>query len=133
MKIKHNSDQEATPILLLVITKTTPITHAKKLSWEEIKKRSRNFSRVIGSRGFSTVYLARLPDSGLTAVKIQSACTKQLAQIQDQELQILLRLLHPNIVKFLGHFTTLGVHPDLTYIDFSGNEFTIGLQVKLPV
>ncbi|KAI3507258.1 hypothetical protein L1887_22160 [Cichorium endivia] len=84
-------------------TKTTPITHVKKLSWEEIKKRSRNFSRVIGSGGFSTVYLARLPDSGLTAVKIQSACTERLAQIHDQELQILLRLKHPNIVKFLGH------------------------------
>ncbi|KAI3523374.1 hypothetical protein L1887_01438 [Cichorium endivia] len=71
--------------------------------WEEIKKRSRNLSRVIGSGGFSTVYLARLPDSGLTAVKIQLACTERLAQIHDQELQILLRLKHPNIVNFLGH------------------------------
>ncbi|KVI07229.1 Protein kinase, ATP binding site-containing protein [Cynara cardunculus var. scolymus] len=69
----------------------------------EIKKRSGNFSTVIGSGGFSTVYLARLPDSTLTAVKIQSVGTERLARIHDQELQILLRLKHPNIVKLLGH------------------------------
>ncbi|KAI3807576.1 hypothetical protein L1987_23506 [Smallanthus sonchifolius] len=74
-----------------------------KFSWEEIKKRSGNFSTQIGSGGFSTVYLARLPDSGLTAVKIQSACTERLARIHDQELQILIRLKHPNIVRLLGH------------------------------
>ncbi|KAK9048082.1 hypothetical protein SSX86_032955 [Deinandra increscens subsp. villosa] len=74
-----------------------------EFSWYDIKKRTRNFSAQIGSGGFSTVYLATLPDSGLTAVKIQSACTQRLAQIHDHELQILTRLKHPNIVKFLGH------------------------------
>lgn len=86
-----------------VDTESTCATCVKKFSWEEIRKRSKNFSRVIGSGGFSTVYLARLPDSGLAAVKIQSACTEMLARIHDQELQILLRLKHPNIVKLLGH------------------------------
>ncbi|KAL7583002.1 hypothetical protein Lser_V15G42985 [Lactuca serriola] len=82
---------------------TCLVTCVKKFSWEEIRKRSRNFSRVIGSGGFSTVYLARLPDAGFTAVKIQSACTDRLAGIHDQELRVLLRLKHPNIVKLLGH------------------------------
>ncbi|KAI3762022.1 hypothetical protein L1987_52445 [Smallanthus sonchifolius] len=72
-------------------------------SWEQIKKWSNNFSTVIGSGGVSTVYLARLPGSGLTAVKIQSACTQRLARIHGQELQILIQLKHPNIVKFVGH------------------------------
>ncbi|KAI3807577.1 hypothetical protein L1987_23507 [Smallanthus sonchifolius] len=74
-----------------------------KYSWEQIKKWSKNFSSVIGSGGVSTVYLARLPGSGLTAVKIQLACTERLARIHDQELQILIQLKHPNIVKFVGH------------------------------
>ncbi|XP_076947851.1 putative receptor-like protein kinase At4g10390 [Bidens hawaiensis] len=72
-------------------------------SWEEIKKHTRNFTSQIGSGGFSTVYLARLSDSGLAAAKIQSACTEWLARIHDQELQILTRLKHPNIVKFIGY------------------------------
>ncbi|KAK9056607.1 hypothetical protein SSX86_023969 [Deinandra increscens subsp. villosa] len=79
---------------------TTPFD---EFSWYDIKKGTRNFSAQIGSGGFSTVYLASLPDFGLTAVKIQSACTHRLVQIHDQELQILTRLKHPNIVKFLGH------------------------------
>ncbi|KAM0062669.1 putative protein kinase RLK-Pelle-RLCK-XIII family [Helianthus debilis subsp. tardiflorus] len=78
-------------------------TSVNKFSWEEINKRTRNFSKQIGSGGFSTVYLARLPDYGFAAVKIQSACTDRLARIHDQELQILTRLSHPNIVKFVGH------------------------------
>ncbi|KAI3757505.1 hypothetical protein L6452_05045 [Arctium lappa] len=72
-------------------------------SWEDLKKRSGNFSTIIGSGGFSTVYLAKLPDSTLTAIKIQSVCTERLTRIHEQELQILLRLKHPNIVKLLGH------------------------------
>nr|XP_043626472.1 probable receptor-like protein kinase At4g10390 [Erigeron canadensis] len=81
------------------------ISVTNKFSWEEIRKRSKNFSKVIGSGGFSTVYLARLPESssGLAAVKVQLACTERLARIYDQELQILLRLKHPNIVKYLGY------------------------------
>lgn len=82
----------------------------KKFSWDDIKKRSWNFSKVIGSGGFSTVYLAQLPgddDSCLTAVKIQWACTDSLAQIHNQELQILLQIKqHPNIIKFVGHCTS---------------------------
>ncbi|MFS7982851.1 putative protein kinase RLK-Pelle-RLCK-XIII family [Helianthus anomalus] len=75
-----------------------------KYSWEQIKKWSRNFSTVIGSGGVSTVYLARIPGSGLTAVKIQLACTERLARIHDEEHQILVQVQqHPNIVKFVGH------------------------------
>nr|GEU50935.1 putative reverse transcriptase domain-containing protein [Tanacetum cinerariifolium] len=76
---------------------------SKAFSWDEITKASKNFSKIIGSGGFSTVYLARLAGV-LTAVKIQSCCTDRLARIHDQELQILLTLEHhPNIVNFLGH------------------------------
>ncbi|KAD6796749.1 hypothetical protein R6Q59_019457 [Mikania micrantha] len=69
-------------------------------SWDDITKRTTNFSTQIASGGFSTVYLA---DSGFTAVKIQPTCTDRLARIHHQELEILVRLRHPNIVRFLGH------------------------------
>nr|GEV37581.1 RNA-directed DNA polymerase, eukaryota [Tanacetum cinerariifolium] len=83
---------------------------SKAFSWDEITKASKNFSKVIGSGGFSTVYLARLGDV-LTAVKIQSSCTDRLTRIHDQELQILLTLEHhPNIVNFLGHSSSCDEH-----------------------
>nr|GEZ88470.1 probable receptor-like protein kinase At4g10390 [Tanacetum cinerariifolium] len=83
---------------------------SKAFSWDEITKASKNFSKVIGSGGFSTVYLARLTGV-LTAVKIQSCCTDRLARIHDQELQILLTLQHhPNIVNFLGHSSSCDEH-----------------------
>lgn len=72
-------------------------------SWEEIEKFTVNFSFVIGCGGFSTVYLAKLPDSSTAAVKIQFRCSQRLNEAYEKELEILLRIKHPNIVKLLGH------------------------------
>lgn len=72
-------------------------------SWEEIEKFTVNFSFVIGCGGFSTVYLAKLPDSSTAAVKIQFRCSQRLNEAYQKELEILLRIKHPNIVKLLGH------------------------------
>lgn len=72
-------------------------------SWEEIQKFTRNFSVVIGYGGFSTVYLAKLSDSSMAAVKIQFRCTQRLDQAYKQELEILLKINHPYIVKLLGY------------------------------
>ncbi|GKA99747.1 probable receptor-like protein kinase [Tanacetum coccineum] len=98
-----SSDDHSSKVADCGTTTITCNSSSKVFSWDEITKASKNFSKVIGSGGFSTVYLARL--SGvLTAVKIQSSCTDRLARIHDQELQILLTLKpHPNIVNFLGH------------------------------
>ncbi|XP_031274687.1 probable receptor-like protein kinase At1g33260 [Pistacia vera] len=70
----------------------------KKYSWDDIETFTNNFSVVIGSGGFSNVYLARLPGS----IHPQGAI-KILNQVFQQELDILLRLCHENIVKFLGY------------------------------
>lgn len=73
------------------------------LCWEDIEKLTKNLSTVIGHGGFSKVYLARFPDSSTAAVKIQCCTTHRLLEAYNQELQILLHLNHPNIVKLLGH------------------------------
>ncbi|KAL1534750.1 non-specific serine/threonine protein kinase [Salvia divinorum] len=72
-------------------------------AWEEIRKFTMDFSTVIGYGGFSTVYLAKLSDSLTTAVKIQFRCTQRLNEAYKQELEILLRINHPYIVKLLGY------------------------------
>ncbi|KAL8520902.1 hypothetical protein ACS0TY_011452 [Phlomoides rotata] len=73
------------------------------LCWQDIERLTMNLSTLIGHGGFSKVYLARFPDSSTAAVKIQCCTTQRLHQAYKHELQILLHLHHPNIVKLLGH------------------------------
>ncbi|KAF9603752.1 hypothetical protein IFM89_037838 [Coptis chinensis] len=74
----------------------------KEFSWEEIVRLSRNFSTVIGQGGFSTIYLASFSDSSLGALKIHQH-SERLDRIFKQELEILLRVRHENIVQLLGY------------------------------
>lgn len=77
----------------------------KEFTWEDMKRVTKNFSKVIGLGGFSTVYLARFPDSTRGAVKVVhgSSSSERLRRIYEQELQILLRVRHPDIVSLLGY------------------------------
>ncbi|GLT50264.1 hypothetical protein SLA2020_237600 [Shorea laevis] len=78
----------------------------RKFTWDEVERVTMNFSKVIGSGGFSTVYLAHFPGSsvalGLGAIKIHIG-SERLNQLFKQELDILLRLRHENIVELLGY------------------------------
>ncbi|XP_052205610.1 salt tolerance receptor-like cytoplasmic kinase 1 [Diospyros lotus] len=71
----------------------------RRFSWGEIS----DLTRPIGSGGFSTVYLAQLPDSTVGAVKIQNCSSERLRRAYGEELKILRRLRHDNIIKLLGH------------------------------
>ncbi|KAK5817542.1 hypothetical protein PVK06_022466 [Gossypium arboreum] len=80
----------------------------KKLSWDEIKDVTKDFSLVIGRGRFSIVYLANLfVNSRQGAVKVHIS-DDRLIQVFKQELDILLRLQHDNIVKLLGYCDDLG-------------------------
>ncbi|GMJ00496.1 hypothetical protein HRI_003718800 [Hibiscus trionum] len=74
----------------------------RKFKWEEIKDVTKDFSVVIGQGGFSNVYLANLSGSRQGAVKVHVGGDR-LNQVFKQELDILLRLRHDNIVKLLGY------------------------------
>ncbi|KAL4353410.1 hypothetical protein GQ457_06G038370 [Hibiscus cannabinus] len=74
----------------------------KRFKWDEIKDSTKGFSRLIGQGGFSNVYLAKLSGSTLGAVKIHVG-NDRLNQVFKRELDILTRLRHDNIVKFLGY------------------------------
>lgn len=106
-----------------------PLTHANhpkkqqlhllpRFTWDEIHNYTSNFASVLGSGGFSTVYLAQFSDStpttstnafGLGAVKIHCGSTQRLNQIYKQELQILRDLQHDHIVKLLGYCDDRGI------------------------
>ncbi|GMI76534.1 hypothetical protein like AT1G33260 [Hibiscus trionum] len=76
----------------------------RKFRWEEIEAVTNDFARVIGRGGFSNVYLANLSGSGQGqgAVKVHAG-SDRLNQVFKQELDILLRLRHHNIVKLIGY------------------------------
>ncbi|GMJ10920.1 hypothetical protein like AT1G33260 [Hibiscus trionum] len=74
----------------------------KRFKWDEIKDSTKGFSRLIGQGGFSNVYLANLSGSTAGAVKIHGG-NGRFNQVFKRELDILTRIRHDNIVKFLGY------------------------------
>ncbi|THU73235.1 hypothetical protein C4D60_Mb04t20670 [Musa balbisiana] len=77
---------------------------ARRFGWAEIESVTGKFApdAVVGEGGSSTVYLARLPDSSLAALKLHRP-SERLHRAFRQELDVLLRLRHPHIVRLLGY------------------------------
>ncbi|XP_020590286.1 LOW QUALITY PROTEIN: probable receptor-like protein kinase At1g33260 [Phalaenopsis equestris] len=75
----------------------------RRFTWPEVESATANFtSDVIGKGGFSTVYFARLKDSTTASVKLHQS-SERLHRAFRLELDILLRLHHPHIVRLLGY------------------------------
>ncbi|URD94455.1 STYKc [Musa troglodytarum] len=77
---------------------------ARRFGWAEIESATGKFApdAVVGEGGSSTVYLARLPNSSLAALKLHRP-SERLHRAFRQELDVLLRLRHPHIVRLLGY------------------------------
>uniref|UniRef100_A0ACD5WV56 Uncharacterized protein n=1 Tax=Avena sativa TaxID=4498 RepID=A0ACD5WV56_AVESA len=77
---------------------------ARQLSWAQVEAMTSGFTTaVVGEGGFSTVYLARLAGSHqLAAVKLHRSCSERLRRAFRQELDALLRVRHPHIVRLLA-------------------------------
>ncbi|XP_030442967.2 probable receptor-like protein kinase At4g10390 [Syzygium oleosum] len=81
----------------------------KRLGWGEIEMITACFAEVAGEGGFSTVYMGRFPGCGggsaaaAAAVKVHCGGGERLSLAFKQELDVLLRLKHENIVRLLGY------------------------------
>ncbi|KAF8028114.1 hypothetical protein BT93_E0886 [Corymbia citriodora subsp. variegata] len=81
----------------------------KRWEWGEIERITRRFSEVVGEGGFSTVYMGRFHGCGggsaaaAAAVKVHCGGGERLSLAFKQELDVLLRLEHQNIVRLLGY------------------------------
>ncbi|KAJ0243130.1 receptor-like protein kinase [Hirschfeldia incana] len=82
---------------------SSPVSGVTCYSWDDVEALTSNFSRKIGSGGYSSIYMARLSSSAKAALKVHVS-SHRLYKIFKLELDILLRLHHPNIVKLLGYF-----------------------------
>ncbi|XP_020590882.1 probable receptor-like protein kinase At1g33260 [Phalaenopsis equestris] len=75
----------------------------RRFTWKEVESATANFnSDVIGKGGFSTVYFGRLKNSIPASIKLHH-CSERLHQAFLLELDVLLRLHHPHIVRLLGY------------------------------
>lgn len=119
LKLKLRRKRLAKTFVALDIAETDNIKKSNGFYWEDLHKLTMNLSFVIGYGGFSTVYLARFPDSSTAAVKIQCS-SERLNLAHKQELEILLHLHHPYIVKLLGHCHDRGTYTCHTSIINSG-------------
>ncbi|XP_057778995.1 probable LRR receptor-like serine/threonine-protein kinase At1g67720 [Salvia miltiorrhiza] len=69
----------------------------------EIKDATNNFERKIGSGGFGVVYYGRLPDGKEIAVKLLTNDSFQGKREFSNEVSLLSRIHHRNLVQFLGY------------------------------
>lgn len=97
-----SNDDRVTPEKVSVHDEAVSVGVVKRYSWVEIENMTMNFKEVIGVGGYSTVYLAKFPDSSFGAVKIYNS-SERLNQVFKSELEISQKLHHSNIVKLLGY------------------------------
>ncbi|CAL9048421.1 unnamed protein product [Musa banksii] len=75
---------------------------ARIFSYKEIKAATNNFRDVIGSGGFGSVYLGKLSDGKLVAVKVRLDKTQLGADSFFNEVHLLSQVRHQNLVSLEG-------------------------------
>ncbi|KAK8583106.1 hypothetical protein V6N13_021821 [Hibiscus sabdariffa] len=75
---------------------------AKIFSYKEIKAATNNFKEVIGRGGFGSVYLGKLSDGKLVAVKVRFDRTQLGADSFINEVHLLSKIRHQNLVCLEG-------------------------------
>ncbi|KAJ4751952.1 Leucine-rich repeat protein kinase family protein [Rhynchospora pubera] len=79
-------------------------TSAKVFTFKEIKTATNNFKDLVGQGGFGSVYLGKLSDGKLVAVKVRSDKTQLGADSFVNEVRILSQIRHQNLVALEGFF-----------------------------
>jgi len=70
---------------------------------KEIKKATQNFSQKIGRTSFGSVFFGKLPDGKEIAVKVSSDMGQQAIEEFLNEIDLLSRVHHKNLVTLLGY------------------------------
>ncbi|BBN03759.1 hypothetical protein MPTK1_2g26170 [Marchantia polymorpha subsp. ruderalis] len=89
---------------------------AKSFSLKEIKAITQNHKRVIGKGGFGPVYFGKLVDGKEVAVKVRATDSKQGAEEFLNEVRLLSRLHHRNLVSLVGY--CLESHQQILLYDY---------------
>uniref|UniRef100_A0A7N0TXB7 non-specific serine/threonine protein kinase n=1 Tax=Kalanchoe fedtschenkoi TaxID=63787 RepID=A0A7N0TXB7_KALFE len=76
---------------------------SQKFTQSQITSITENFKTVIGEGGFGKVYLGTLANGLKVAVKLLSSESKQGAREFSQEIKLLMRVHHGNVVSLVGY------------------------------
>lgn len=82
---------------------SAPTEAAHCFSYSEIEEATRNFEKKIGSGGFGVVYYGRMKDEREIAVKVLTSNSYQGKREFSNEVTLLSRIHHRNLVQFLGY------------------------------
>ncbi|KAK1257336.1 Leucine-rich repeat receptor-like serine/threonine-protein kinase [Acorus gramineus] len=82
---------------------------------------TRNFETSIGKGGFGTVYLGYKDNGARVAVKILSQKSQQGTQEFRNEIEVLMKVQHKNLVPFTGYCDD-GLNRALVYEYMSGGN-----------
>ncbi|KAA8516513.1 hypothetical protein F0562_016981 [Nyssa sinensis] len=96
--------EHAMPAQRLVSSLTNAATEAAHfVTLSEIKYATRNFEKEVGSGGFGVVYYGKLKDGKEIAVKVLTSNSFQGKREFSNEVTLLSRIHHRNLVQFLGY------------------------------
>ncbi|OAE34468.1 hypothetical protein AXG93_3472s1030 [Marchantia polymorpha subsp. ruderalis] len=85
------------------VSKEDMPSSAQSFSLKEIKAITQNYKTLIGKGGFGPVYYGKLPDGKEVAVKVRASDSKQGADEFLNEVRLLSRLHHRNLVSLVGY------------------------------
>ncbi|MCO5551131.1 hypothetical protein L7F22_004628 [Adiantum nelumboides] len=92
------SKRNQTPVINKVMPKSL-----YEFTFQEIKDATNDFSSQIGMGGFGPVYKGRLQDGRLVAIKVASNASNQGSKEFLNEVDLLSRIHHKNLVGFVGY------------------------------
>ncbi|OAY42624.1 probable LRR receptor-like serine/threonine-protein kinase At1g67720 [Manihot esculenta] len=102
---KRSSDQERSrvpPPVQRLVSNDTPAEGAYCFTFSEIEDATKKFEKKIGSGGFGVVYYGKMKDGKEIAVKVLTSNSYQGKREFSNEVTLLSRIHHRNLVQFLG-------------------------------
>eukprot|EP00253_Pinus_taeda_P025369 PITA_25369 len=79
------------------------VSNARAFTLDEVIAATQNFRREIGRGGFGSVFFGKLPEGEVIAVKVLSLFSRQGIQYFLNEVDLLSKINHRNLVSLLGY------------------------------
>ncbi|KAI5065179.1 hypothetical protein GOP47_0019874 [Adiantum capillus-veneris] len=81
----------------------SPERRLTRFSYKQLQRATKNFTTLIGKGGFGPVYKAMLPNTAVVAVKVLATNSKQGEKEFQNEVLLLGRLHHRNLLHLVGY------------------------------
>ncbi|MCO5560477.1 hypothetical protein L7F22_014092 [Adiantum nelumboides] len=107
--------------------KLSPQTRITRFTYKQLQRTTKNFTTLIGKGAFGPVYKAMLPNMAVVAVKVLATNSKQGEKEFQNEVMLLGRLHHRNLLHLVGYCAE-GGHRILAYDYMSNGSLDLRLH-----